>query len=135
MADGSVAPADIRRKYRDPSTVSDTFKAFDLNSDGVVSLAELSRLKASGLNSDAAAGVPTVDLVIAQILREMQLGAGGEQLGSVGVRLRDLPGSLCSDSEDERHNRDDGPEHAGDNSNSATECPVFPEPPVSGAEH
>lgn len=137
MADGSVSPADIRAKYRDPSTVRDTFQVFDLDSDGVVSLNELSQLQARGLNSDttATASVPTVDLVIAQILREMALGAGGEQLGSVGVRLDDLPGSLCSNAEHERDYSEEGPEHAGGNADSATQCPIFPEPPVSRAEH
>jgi prepilin-type N-terminal cleavage/methylation domain-containing protein len=142
-ADGSVSPADIREKYRDPSTVRDTFNAFDLDSDGVVSLSELSRLQARGLNSNRTAdvsGVPTAGLVIAQMLREMELGAGGEQLGSVGVRLRDLPERLCSNhggkyAEHEGDYREEGPAHAGDDADSATQCPIFPEPPVSQTEH
>jgi prepilin-type N-terminal cleavage/methylation domain-containing protein len=143
MTDSPVSPADIREKYRDPSTVRDAFNAFDLNSDGVVSLNELSQLQASGLNSNptaSVADVPTVDLVIGQMLRELQLGAGGEQLGSVGVRLRDLPGRLCSShggksAEHEWDYREDGPEHAAGDSDSATQCPIFPEPPVPSAEH
>jgi prepilin-type N-terminal cleavage/methylation domain-containing protein len=141
VADGSVSPANIREKYRDPGTVRDAFNTFDLDSDGVVSLNELSQLQARGLNSNPTESAPTVDLVIAQILKEMDLGDGGEQFGSVGVRLRDLPTRLCSSqgdkySEHESDYREGGLEHAEGDSDSATQCPIFPEPPVvSRAEH
>jgi hypothetical protein len=83
VTDGSVSPAYIREKYRDPGTVRDAFNAFDLDFDSVDSLNELSQLQARGLNSNATVSAATVDIVIAQILGEMDLGDDGEQLGSV----------------------------------------------------
>jgi prepilin-type N-terminal cleavage/methylation domain-containing protein len=141
VTDGSVSPGYIREKYRDPGTVRDAFNAFDLDSDGIVSLNELSQLQARGLNSNPTVSAPTADLVIAQILGEMDLGDGSEQFGSVGVRLRDLPRRLCSSqggkyAEHESDYPEGGLEHAEGDSDSATQCPIFPEPPVvSPTEH
>ena len=135
-----VSPADIRAKYRHPDTVRDAFNTLDLDSDGVVSLSDLSRLQAYGTNvnpTTGTAGASSADLVIAQMLGELQLGAGGEQLGLVGIRLRDLPARLCT-SRGDRHGHDgsyrqEEQGHWKDDADS-DQCPIFPEPPDSNDE-
>jgi prepilin-type N-terminal cleavage/methylation domain-containing protein len=139
----SISPADIRAKYRDPRTVRDTFNALDLDSDGSVSLEDLSRLQAYGANGNptVSASVSSLNLVIAQMLGELQLGAGGEQLGAtVGIRLRDLPAQqLCGsheyrrdghdgDYEHDKNDRHEEPDHWEEDSDTL-DCPIFPEPP------
>ncbi len=139
----SISPGDIRAKYQDPRTVRDTFNALDLDSDGSVSLKDLSRLQAYGANGNptVTASVSSLNVVIAQMLGELKLGAGGERLGAaVGISLRDLPArQLCGSHEYRRdgHDGDYGhdksdrheePNHWEEDSDTV-DCPIFPEPP------
>jgi prepilin-type N-terminal cleavage/methylation domain-containing protein len=117
-----ISPQDIRAKYQDPRTIKDTFNVFDLDSDGMVSLLELQQLQDPASNSPTSATAPDLHRVLAQIIGELQLGVGGEQLGKIGVRVRDLPEQLCKTREHWQ-----GYGHESD----ACDCPVFPEPPTS----
>lgn len=129
-----ISPQDIRAKYQDPRTIRDTFDAFDVDSDGSVSLLELQQLQDPASNSPASAIAPDLHRVLAQIIGELQLGVGGEQLGKIGVRLRDLPDQLCKSREHGHgwgHDWHNGPGHKGD-ADEECDCPVFPEPPSAG---
>lgn len=133
----TISPEDVRAKYMDPRTVRDAFNVFDLDSDGVISLQDLYRLRdPASANSPVSANTPGLNVVMAQVIGELQLGAGGEQLGKVGVRLRDLPDRLC-ETHEHRHGHGwgwgnswhDDSKHEGDDQD-VCDCPIFPEPPT-----
>jgi prepilin-type N-terminal cleavage/methylation domain-containing protein len=105
--DGRITSADIRKQYRDSRTTRVALSAFDTDADGKITLGEIAQLEATGFDSKLANDFPTLSSTVAQLVGELALGAGREELGNVGVRLKDLPKRLC-----------DG---KGD-------CPVFPEP-------
>ena len=119
---GSISSADIRNYLATQGAVPDAFNRLDLDHNGVVTPTDL-------LQHSGGVNLPAVqDVIIARIVAEMALGAGGEQLSSLGVRLSDLPRRLCSqgsvESDDDEHGRD-----------APKVCPIFPEPPDSRHDH
>jgi hypothetical protein len=102
-------------------TVPNTFKLFDLNGDGIVTLDEIGR--ANPITPAGDTNLPAVQDTVKLILAEMALGAGGEQVLKLpGVKLSDLPHRLCS-SDGENNDGEDSPKV----------CPIFPEPPGSSS--
>lgn len=138
-----ISPEDIRAKYRDPSTVREAFTALDVDADGKFSLSDMARLRSYGANADptgAVANVGSLQVVIGQMIAELQLGAGGEDLAStIGVTMRDLPKQLCGPSRG-KHSGDSGDrgnddvEHRGGDSD-CSDCPLFATPLVAKDGH
>ena len=121
MGDGSVTPADIRAYFAQQGTVPQVFQLLDLNHDGTVTLSELAQN--NSFRNTGTTNLPAVQDVIAQMLREMAIGAGGEQIGTLGVKLTDLPRRLCTNGQVQGGGNDD------QGSDAPRVCPIFPEPP------
>jgi prepilin-type N-terminal cleavage/methylation domain-containing protein len=112
---GGVTPEQIRAYLSRRTTVQEVFHALDLNGDGKVSLAEISRMgDASAIDSPA----NLFGGFFAMLQREMALGAGGEKINSVpAVQLQQLgTDRLC------------GNDQPGEGHQSP--CAIFPEPNI-----
>jgi prepilin-type N-terminal cleavage/methylation domain-containing protein len=127
FADGSVRPQDIRNNFTSQGLVPQVFNTLDLNGDGKITIGELQTIASPpvGINISPIQGIlPAVQNTLQLMLAEMSLGAGGEQVGGLNVKLSDLPRRLCNN---------DGVDNNGNDAPKV--CPIFPEPPSSNQTH
>jgi prepilin-type N-terminal cleavage/methylation domain-containing protein len=112
-----ASPEQIRSYLDNANTLPDVFHALDIDGDGKVSLAELSKLgDASVPSSPVGASGNLFGNFFALLQTEMAWGFGGENISSIpGVQLNQL-----------RTNRFCGNGWQGEASQPA--CPIFPEP-------
>lgn len=123
--DGSVRLAEeIRREFASQGTIPEVFRVFDLNHDGMVTLDEIQNAHplehSGGMNLPGVDNPQTFHGLIALLLQEMAIGAGGEDIQQVpGVPLNDLPHRLCSESSGDANRGNDG---------NGKGCSAFPFP-------
>ena len=109
--DGSVRLAqEIQREFASQATIPEVFRLLDLNQDGMVTLDEIRNanpLAHSGhVNLPGVDGPLTIHGLIALLLQEMAIGAGGEDIKQLpGVSLTDLPNRLCSEPNGDENGR------------------------------
>ncbi len=127
LGDGSVRVADVRNSFARQGSVAEAFNVLDADHNGIVTLSEIQSADPFAHSGGVNRSLSPFQALIQAMLNEMQLPAGGENPGSLGVRLADLPGRLCSQGtgEGEHERGNDAPKV----------CPIFPEPPDSRQTH
>jgi prepilin-type N-terminal cleavage/methylation domain-containing protein len=110
---GYVSPEDIRTYLQRRSTAGEVFRALDLDGDGSVSPAEISRLGDGSVEPNP---VNPLGNFFDLVRREMAFGAGGERINALpAVQFQQLGSDrVCGNGQPGEGNQ--------------APCPIFPEP-------